>query len=582
MNRSIARVFWQHMMQHKGLFILIYAGIILANIAELTSPFWYKRFFDALSVPTIGDRTLSVLLGALLLILGANLVAKIGIHMAFLANNRFQPSVMIEIQRTAFSYLLNHSYRFFTNAFTGSLVRKVDRLGRAFERIADEMQWRFTQVTIYLIGGLIVLFLWKPIIGALLFVWILLFIALNVGFARWKMPYDADKADLDSQATGVLTDAVSNHLNVKLFGGHAREMTRYRDVTEKLRRLRTFTWDLQTGVEAAQALFAIAIEFILFYVAAKLWQQGQFTIGDFAFIQAYMFPLFGKLWDIGRSIRNVYEGLADAQEMVEIMEEPIEIQDVRTATPLVVKKGWIQFKEVYFSYNKTRRILSKLTIAVRPGQKVALVGPSGAGKSTITKLLLRFFDVERGEVLIDGQDISRVTQHSLREQIAYVPQEAVLFHRPIMENIRYGRCEATDEEVIEAAKLARCHEFIMELPDGYQTYVGERGVKLSGGERQRVAIARAILKDAPILLLDEATSSLDSESESLIQEALETLMQGKTSIVIAHRLSTIMKMDKIIVMESGRVKAQGSHAALIKRGGLYKRLWNLQAGGFLQ
>jgi ABC-type multidrug transport system fused ATPase/permease subunit len=267
--------------------------------------------------------------------------------------------------------------------------------------------------------------------------------------------------------------------------------------------------------------------------------------------------------------------------MVELLEMPHDVQDITTATPLNVDKGRVTFRDVDFYFHETRPVLTRFNFAIESGEKVALVGPSGAGKTTITKLLLRLYDLKAGALEIDGQNIAHVTQDSLRNAIAFVPQEPVLFHRTLMDNIRYGRRDATDEEVIEAAKQAHCHEFIATLPQGYQTFVGERGVKLSGGERQRVAIARAILKNAPILVLDEATSSLDSESESLIQDALKTLMKGKTVIVIAHRLSTIMNMDRIVVMDGGSIVDQGTHAELLTKDGLYQKLWSIQAGGFL-
>jgi ABC-type multidrug transport system fused ATPase/permease subunit len=264
------------------------------------------------------------------------------------------------------------------------------------------------------------------------------------------------------------------------------------------------------------------------------------------------------------------------------MHTPHEIKDLPGAKELAVSLAKIEYKDVHFSFNQTREVLKGIDLTIHQKEKIALIGPSGAGKSTFVKLLLRLYDLTSGEIAIDDQDIKHVTQESLRKNISLVPQDPILFHRTLKENIRYGRRDATDEEVYEAARLAHCDEFIRGLPQGYDTYVGERGIKLSGGERQRVAIARAILKNAPILILDEATSSLDSESEFLIQDALDTLMKGKTVIVIAHRLSTIRKMDRIIVLEDGKIREEGTHDYLLgQEESLYKKLWNLQAGGFI-
>jgi ABC-type multidrug transport system fused ATPase/permease subunit len=311
-----------------------------------------------------------------------------------------------------------------------------------------------------------------------------------------------------------------------------------------------------------------------------LWQRGLFTIGDFVLVQSYLLGLFNQLTNINQNMRRCYDAIADASEMIDIIKTPHEVADLPRAAKLAVTRGEIVFDNAGFSYPNGQPALEHFNLTVAGGEKLALVGPSGAGKTTITKLLLRFYDVTEGAIRIDGQNIAEVTQDSLRDAIAFVPQEPILFHRAIMENIRYGRRNASDEEVFAASRAAHCDEFISSLSEGYGTLVGERGVKLSGGERQRVAIARAILKNAPILLLDEATSSLDSESEALIQDAFKALMKGKTVIVIAHRLSTIMKMDRIVVVENGGIAAQGSHQELLEQGGLYKKLWSIQAGGF--
>ena len=322
----------------------------------------------------------------------------------------------------------------------------------------------------------------------------------------------------------------------------------------------------------------IVVHFILLYLALKFWQNDIITLGTIVLLETYLFRLFDKLWNVGKNIRVIYEAMADANEMTEILIKPLEVM-MFPMPKLAVKSGAIEFKNVSFGYHKDQDVLNNFDLAIKPGERVALIGPSGGGKSTIIKLLLRFFDLNGGEILIDGQDIYKTQQDSLRAQLSLVPQDPILFHRSLIENIRYAQPEAKDSEVVKAAKLAHAHEFISSFPDGYNTLVGERGVKLSGGERQRVAIARAILKDAPILVLDEATSSLDSESEQFIQDALKSLMQGRTTIVVAHRLSTIMQMDRIVVIDGGKIVEQGKHEELLKiREGLYQRLWEIQAG----
>jgi len=324
------------------------------------------------------------------------------------------------------------------------------------------------------------------------------------------------------------------------------------------------------------------VEFFVFYYAIKYWGRGLITVGTFVLAQTYIIGLSQQLWGLNKIIRSVYQSLADSKEMVDILLTKHEIKDLPDAKKLFVTKGEIVFNNVSFEFNRDNMVLKDINITIKPGQKVAVIGPSGAGKTTLARLIMRIYNLTKGSITIDGQDISKVTQVSLREKISFVPQDPILFHRTLMENIRYGRRDATDEEVKEAARLAHCNEFVENLPLKYETFVGERGIKLSGGERQRVAIARAILKKAPILIFDEATSSLDSYSESLIQDALENLMQDCTTIVIAHRLSTVKKMDRIISMSDGFIVEDGTHEELSNiDSGLYKKLWDLQVGGFL-
>ena len=500
-----------------------------------------------------------------------------------LLNNIFQPKVLADLSNYCFANLHKHSFSYFNNNFVGSLVRRVNKFTTSFERMADKIIWNILQLAVYIISILIILFGRNPALGTIVLVWITVFLIINWVLSGYKMKYDVARSAAETKTTAVLADTITNNVNVKLFNGYARERKLYASVVEKVRSLRKLTWDLDAVFEGVQALLMIALEVGMFYFAIGLWQKGILTVGDFVLIQSYLLTIFLRVWDFGKLMRNMYEDMADAEDMTIVLNTPFEIQDSSHARPLRVKKGELVFENVYFNYHSNRAILHDLNLAVKSHERLALVGPSGAGKTTIIKLLFRMHEISGGRLSIDGQDIKKITMESLWKNVSMVPQDPMLFHRTLLENIRYGKPEATDGEVIKAAKLANCHEFIMDFPDAYGTFVGERGVKLSGGERQRVAIARAILRNAPILVLDEATSSLDSESERLIQGALDNLMRAKTVIIIAHRLSTIMKTDRIIVLNKGRIAEEGSHKELLqKKSGIYKRLWSLQAGGFIQ
>jgi ATP-binding cassette, subfamily B, bacterial len=578
-NGKILRIFFEHTRRYSWRTIIILSATLLAVGTEIAAPWYMRLLADAMaagpSESTINAAQSALVIIALLLFVGWVAWRAVGFLTA-----QLQPRIKQDLEEYGFAYLIHHSYAFFTNAFAGSLVRKVRRLSHAYEQFADEIQFRFLPALIIIVGAITLLALRFPVIAIIFSVWIVLFFILNYFIALWILKLDIIRAEKDSEVTGVLADALTNSVNIKLFTGHAHERGLFHTIQNIYRVLVTRSWYRNDVAFTIQSALTLGIYIALLVYGLLLWRDGTFTVGDLVLIQGVMIIVIGKIWDISRGFRHVFSAFADAREMVEILETPHEVTDRKNAGALTVPKGKIQFSSVTFHYHKTRRVLNKLKLTIKPVEKIALVGPSGAGKSTIVKLLFRFVDVTSGHILIDGQDIARVTQESLREHIALVPQDPILFHRSIMENIRYGRRDATDKEVMDAAKKARCHDFIKDFPQGYDTLVGERGVKLSGGERQRVAIARAILKNPPILVLDEATSNLDSESEQFIQEALHELMQDKTVIVIAHRLSTIMEMDRILVIENGRVTASGTHRGLLKRKGTYKRLWNIQAGGF--
>lgn len=580
----VLRVFWRHVRQYPMAATLTLVFPAFVQALEIIVPLFYKQLFDTLAGATANPRSaVATLIEILVVIMMISGVAWIARRIGNFASVYLEPRVMRDLMQTSFEYLMGHSYNFFVHNFTGSLVRRVNRIARSFERATDILIFTLIPLVVALGGITLILFLRHRLLGAAFLIWMCFFLTIQYGLTRWKQKYNVEMAERDSAVTGALSDSITNDATVKLFTGKKHEEQRFYTTAEQLRKSQSFVWSIDEWTNVVQGALFIVIEFILMYSAIHLWSDGKLSIGDFALIQAYIITSFHHLWNFGNSFRKLYEAFADATEMVEILDTPHEIQDIRNARHLQVTQGIIEFRDVQFSFQQTRRVLNNFTLTIHGKEKVALVGPSGAGKSTVAKLLFRFHDIDDGEILIDGKNIARVTQNSLREHIALVPQEPILFHRTLMENIRYGRRNASDQEVVEAAKKAYCHEFINQFPDGYNTYVGERGVRLSGGERQRVAIARAILKNAPILVLDEATSSLDSESEALIQKALATLMRDKTVIVIAHRLSTIMQMDRIVVIEQGTVTMAGTHDELLsKKENIYKKLWEIQAGGFLR
>ncbi len=559
-------------------FLLFTAGAVFGVII----PYFYKKLFDTLETQAVSPESVATLTGIITVIIALNLSALFFRRGGQLIINWYEARGMAQLRQKAFDYLMHHSHTFFANSFGGSLVQRVSRFARAFERIIDHLFFDTIPLVVLIIGSITVVWSVEQRLAYVIIGLIVSFLGFNLIFSRWKLKYDVQQAAADSRTTGSLADAISNSNSVSLFAAHSAESQRFKGVTNDQARLNHFVWNLSTIVDATQGLLIMIAEFFIFYYAIRLWGANAITLGTFTLVQVYVIQLGQRLWDFGRIILILHEAFADAKEMVEILKLPHEVKDIPNAKALVVPEGSVTFNGVDFAFNETRYVFKDLSFTVAGGQKIALVGPSGAGKTTLVRLMLRLYDTTAGKICIDEQSIAKVTQDSLHQSISYVPQDPLLFHRSLMENIRYGKPEATDEEVVEAARKAHCHEFIDVLPDKYETYVGERGVKLSGGERQRVAIARAILKNAPILILDEATSSLDSESESLIQDALDVLMREKTVIVVAHRLSTIRKMDRIIVLKDGAIVEDGSHDELLKKDdSLYKHLWQLQAGGFI-
>ena len=582
-TRKTLKFYWQEVLNHKTSLWLTVFAMVAANVIDSVVPIYFKQFFNELSSGQKDIVLVKGLFSILIIIAVLSLVRWIFWRVAAFASNFMQSISMSGLGTRCFDYLQKHSYAYFSNNFTGSLVKRVKSFVSSFEVLADQFTYEILPAVVKITVITVVLARVNIFLGLGMLLWTIVFMIINWFFTKYKIKYDIKRSAAETAGSSFLADTVTNNINIKLFNGYKKESKGYENLLMRLHKIRLFSWNLTTKFYALQSFLLLALEMGIYFFAIKLWVKGFLTVGDFVLIQTYIFEVMMMVWDFGRVMTRIYEYLAEAEEMTIILNTPYGVKDINLASDLKVTAGEIKFNKVFFDYEKGESVLKNFSLEIKPGQTVALVGLSGSGKSTLVKLLLRFNDIQKGEILIDGQNISKVTQESLRRQISLVPQDPILFHRSLMENMRYGRFGASDDEVIRASRLAYCDKFISKLPGGYGTFVGERGIKLSGGERQRVAIARAILKNAPILILDEATSSLDSESEKYIQEALGTLTKDKTVMVIAHRLSTIKKVDRIVVLEKGKIVEDGTHAELIKKkNGVYKELWDIQVGGFIQ
>lgn len=583
---SYGRVFfyyWQAIKKHRWSFFLVFLAYGVGNVFAYTfNPYIYKKIIDLISLSgpstIISEEAFGLVWWVVVSIIIYTICYRVGDYAIVYS----QTNILREISNDTFRRLMGHSYKFFSDNFAGSLVAKAKRFSSAFMNMQDTVSFSIWHAIVQFTGTFVVLMWQAPLVGSLFLGWVFVYFLIASFFIKRKVKYDLQEAAADSKVTGKLADSVTNILNSKIFSGSGLEQKIFEQATTEEKKAREKAWGFMNLQNFFQSTMMAALEVLLLYVTINLWLDGKITTGLLVLVQFYMVDVFHRLWDVNKSFIRFFKALSDAKEMSDILDQVPDILDPENPEKVRTGVGLIEFNNVNFEYIEDHAVFKNFNLAIRPGEKVGLVGHSGSGKSTIVKMLLRFADVKNGEILIDGQNVARLRQDDLRSKISYVPQEAILFHRPIRENIAYSRPEATETEVIQAAKSAHADEFIRNLPQGYDTLVGERGVKLSGGERQRVAIARAMLKNAPILVLDEATSSLDSVSESYIQDAFNELMKGKTTIVIAHRLSTIQKMDRIIVLDKGEIVEEGSHKELLARGGIYKELWDHQTGGFLE
>jgi len=582
-TRKTLKYYWQSMRNYKLSLVVILVSIIGATVIDSIIPIYFKNFFNLLSENKDKSLMISGLVKLIMFIGIFSLMRWLLWRLAVFILNFFESINMSDLSKICFNHLHKHSYTYFSNNFTGSVVKKSKSFVNAFEVLADQLFFELIPAAVTITVITIVLARVNIYLGLGMLLWNIIFMVINWIFTKYKIKFDIQRSEAETTTSSFLADTVTNNTNIKLFNGYKKEFDGYSDLALNLHKIRRFTWDMNAKFYALQSFLMIILEVGIFYFAIQLWAQNILTIGDFVLIQSYVLTVIMMVWDFGKIINRIYERLAEAEEMTIILNLPHEIVDDINASDLEVNFGRIKFDKVNFAYDNNEKVIDDFSLEINPKETLALVGTSGSGKSTLVKLLLRLHDIQSGKILVDGQDIKKVTQESLRNNISLVPQDPILFHRSLMDNIRYGKFEATDEEVIEASKLAHADEFICKLEKGYDTFVGERGIKLSGGERQRVAIARAILKNAPILILDEATSSLDSESEKYIQESLDHLTKDKTVIIIAHRLSTIKKVDRIVVISNKKIVEDGVHSGLIKlKAGIYRNLWDIQVGGFIK
>ena len=583
-SRRTLHYFWEASKKYKLLAIgTLLSTPIVVVVRTAIIPLVFANMIDKISSGIPNDQILPALLPSAIMlivchIIGSIILGWLRIRWLWI----FELKVMYELATKSFNTVSAQSMQFHSDRFSGSLVSQTNKFVGAFERFFDLLTFDILYLLIMIISTTVVLFARAPIFACGLLLFVVLYVLCAALTFKKISHLSREWAEADNKQTGQLADSISNILSVKSYGREAHERHRYANFTRatmnagfaqmrgQMKRDMGFNI-VNTGIIAIITVFLIIGQPVF-----------GLAISTLILIVNYSMQIMGELWNVNNIFKGINRVFGDAYEMTEILDMKDDVVDKAGAKLLVVKRGAISYENVAFKHHDAKEsIFKNFDLDIKPGERIGLVGISGSGKTTLTKLLLRFADVDEGRILVDGQNIKDVQQVSLRENIAYVPQETALFHRTIAENIAYAKPDATQAEIERAAKLANAHAFIKELPKGYETLVGERGIKLSGGQRQRIAIARAILKDAPILVLDEATSALDSESEALIQDALVKLMKGRTSIVVAHRLSTIASLDRIVVLDGGKIVEQGSHAELLKKNGEYGKLWSRQSGAFL-
>lgn len=567
--------FWSVTKPHLKWAILAITMVVLASALSQSTSYFFKLIIDAVQA---GDSERALMWGLLFPV--AVLIVQLlfrgsGFAAAHWTNYAYKTGY-----DNVLGYILHHSHSYYVDRFAGSITNKVRNVVGTIEETIPDFLWAHLHAFVSFVVTFVLMASVDVRSGLVFLVLVIVLIVSNRFFAKQKTILSRENAEAGTALQGRLADVLSNVSTVRQYVRYAHESSVLAELTENKRNAGIANWLYTERILLMNSFILFAFSLSIFWILVSQWEKGVITTGDFVLVLALVSQITGTLLFIGRAFNATARTIGELREGLDDLMVPFDISDADTVKPLVVSRGEISWKNVNFEFD-SNQVFSDFSLTILPGERIGLVGSSGAGKTTFVSLLLRQHEIQGGSINIDGQNISGVTQDSLRSQIAVVPQEPMLFHRTIRENIAYGKPEATDEEISAVAVKAQAHDFISALPNGYDTLVGERGVKLSGGQKQRIAIARAMLKNAPILILDEATSALDSESEVAIQKALHELMVGKTVVAIAHRLSTLREMDRIIVLESGKIIEDGTHDKLTTAGGLYQRLWEHQAGGFV-
>jgi ATP-binding cassette subfamily B protein len=574
---------WHYLKNRKFYLFAFLMNGLLGAVEVTLSPYLLKVIIDAVAHYPESSKILNVILIPAIIYVSLPMVLNISYRYNTYLHLRLLPEIKSSIIKDMFSYLMRHSHAFFQNHFAGSLTKKISDMAENIEAIIDmPFQLFFPRIFSILIASITLFTVVQPIFGIFLFVWSLSFMGFSYLAAKSSEKISRELSETGAKVEGAMIDSISNVMAVKLYANLPQEIAHIdKEVKQVVINDRKLQWKY-LKVNFAQGTGVTILIGTMITSLIYGFLHGTVSPGDFALVMMISLTFLDGVFRVGNDMQQFSKLIGTCNQALSFVRMPHEIKDIPGASAIKVTNGEIKFENVNFQYTNNQSLFTNLNVTIHPGQNVGLVGYSGGGKSTFIKLILRLIEPQAGNILIDGQDIQKVALRSLRKQIATIPQDSELFHRNIMENIRFGRSEATDEEVFEAAKKAKCHEFISELPEQYQCLVGERGVKLSGGQKQRIAIARAFLKQAPILLLDEATSALDSITEEYIKDSLHELMINKTTIAIAHRLSTLKDMDRILVFVDGKIVEDGSLDKLLQNTtGHFYKLWSSQAEGFI-